>query len=100
MLFEFLPTEYKTRARKLYRSRLIILFTTGILFVTISSIVLLMPSYIIARIEKGLITKERDSALETLAIKENDTTKSFITSAKAKIEKADSVLKEKSFINS
>lgn len=100
MLFEFLPREYKIRAKKLYRTRLFILIALGVVFLSAASLLLLVPSYALVYIEKKAMTAERDAAENILSLRDNDSIRSFVVLAKAKIEAANESLDKPLFTES
>lgn len=97
MLFEFLPKEYKNRARKLYRIRLVTMFTAGTLFIFLSGILLLIPSYVFVTIERRAINAERDAISPGVSGDEAETIKEFIALSDSKTKLAKENLLKQTF---
>lgn len=85
-MFSFLTSDYKKTIMRIYRLRLASLYLVGVIFVSLFSAAMLVPSYMISLSHKAEVTAELDALKKSLDLKKNTDTESFIDEASAKIK--------------
>lgn len=85
-MFSFLPHDYKKKVMHIYRTRLSILYLIGLILISIFSVAMLVPAYMISISRKVEVTAEFDALKKTLDLKKNNDTESFINEASQKIK--------------
>ncbi|HRH22885.1 MAG TPA: hypothetical protein PLB51_02770 [Candidatus Paceibacterota bacterium] len=93
-MFDFLPLDFKTKAQRLYRGRLILLYVCAGCVLFLVSFFLLLPSQMLALAKKKSLEGELSALKQSLSIKGNSTVESFVDTSKEKmsvVESAESV---------
>ena len=85
-MFSFLPGEYRKKVMRIYRTRLSILYLIGLICISIFSVAMLVPAYMISISRKIEVSAEFDALKKTLDLKKNNDTESFINEASQKIK--------------
>ena len=85
-MFDFLPKDFETKAKSIYRGRLISLYTFAMSGIFLMSLLLLLPSQMLAILKKEGLSEELSALQKSLAIKGNNTVEDFVSVSKKKIE--------------
>jgi hypothetical protein len=85
-MFDFLPEDFKTRAKHMYHGRLASLYICVMCGVFLVSLFLLLPSQMLALSKKKGLQEELSALQKSLAIKGNNTVEDFVSASKKKIE--------------
>lgn len=98
MIFEFLPSEYKAEARRIYKSKIITLYAIGATFLFVVSIFFLLPSYMLVRSEKTAVIDETNILEQAMVDSKEAEARLYVSLAKSKISYAKDAINKKQFI--
>lgn len=93
-MFDFLPSDFKIKARRIYRGRLLLLYVCVGCLIFLISFFLLLPSQMLALAKKKSLEGELSALKQSLSIKGNNTVENFVDVSKEKmsvIERTESV---------